>query len=183
MFRHWMRHTAMVPKGFLRFYVLKLLSEKPMSGSEVMQEIENMSRGNWKPSPGSIYPLMAWLQERGYVEETPTAEKGIKRYALTEHGKKFLEESAQGKEEIQRRFRFIGPPFFPGAPPFEFLCGELDSECMSKLRDSAKGLMIELWKLRKHLHENYSEDAANRTKAALEEVTRKIGGINKGFEK
>jgi len=119
MFRHWMRHTAMVPKGFLRFYVLKLLSEKPMSGSEVMQEIENMSRGNWKPSPGSIYRLMAWLQERGYVEETPTAEKGIKRYALTEHGKKFLEESAQGKEEIQRRFRFIGPPFFPGAPRWE----------------------------------------------------------------
>lgn len=35
-----LRHTAMVPKGFLRFYVLILLREKPMSGSEIMDEIE-----------------------------------------------------------------------------------------------------------------------------------------------
>jgi hypothetical protein len=54
MFRHWMRHTAMVPKGFLRFCVLKLLSEKPMAGSETMQEIENTRRGRkpcWKRQP------------------------------------------------------------------------------------------------------------------------------------
>jgi DNA-binding PadR family transcriptional regulator len=173
----------MVPKGFLRFYVLKLLSEKPMSGSEVMQEIEKMSKGNWRPSPGSIYPLMAWLQDKGYVEETPTAEKGIKRYALTEQGKKFLEENAQRKEEIQRRFRFIGPPFFPGPPPFEFFSDKPDSKGALKLRDSAKGLMIELWKLRKNLHEKYSEDAANRTKAVLEEAAKKISEINKEFQK
>jgi len=39
-FQHWMKHTASVPKGFLRYYVLKLLKEKPMSGSEIMVEIE-----------------------------------------------------------------------------------------------------------------------------------------------
>ena len=177
-----MRHTAMVPKGFLRFYVLKLLSEKPMSGSEIMQEIGKMSRGSWKPSPGSIYPLMAWLADKGYVEETPTVEKGIKRYALTEQGKKFLEENAQRREEIQRRFRFIGPPFFPGPPPFEFFCEEPDSEGALKLRDSAKGLMTKLWKLRENLHENYSEDVANRTKAVLEEAAKKIDEINKEFQ-
>ena len=33
-FKHWMKHMAMVPKGFLRYKVLKLLNEKPMSGSE-----------------------------------------------------------------------------------------------------------------------------------------------------
>jgi DNA-binding PadR family transcriptional regulator len=172
----------MVPKGFLRFYVLKLLSEKPMSGSEVMQEIEKVSKGNWRPSPGSIYPLMAWLQDKGYVEETPAAEKGIKRYALTEQGKEFLEENVQRKEEIQRRFRFIGPPFFPGPPPFEFFSGKLNSKGVLKLRDSAKGLMIELWKLRENLHEKYSEDAANRTKAVLEEAAKKVSEINKELQ-
>jgi DNA-binding PadR family transcriptional regulator len=182
MFKHWMRHTAMVPKGFLRFYVLKLLSEKPMSGSEIMQEIEKMSRGNWKPSPGSIYPLMAWLQDKGYVEETPAVEKGIKRYALTEQGKEFLVENAQRREDIQRRFRFIGPPFFPGPPPFEFFCGGPRSEGVLKLRDSAKGLMVALWKLRENLNEKYSEDAANRTKAVLEGAAKKIDEINKEFQ-
>jgi len=39
-FRRLLRHTASVPKGFLRHYVLNLLREKPMSGSELMEEIE-----------------------------------------------------------------------------------------------------------------------------------------------
>jgi DNA-binding PadR family transcriptional regulator len=177
-----MRHTAMVPKGFLRFYVLKLLTEKPMSGSEIMQEIGTISKGNWRPSPGSIYPLLAWLQDEGYVEETPTTEKGIKRYALTNQGKRFFEENAQGKEDLQQRFRFIGPPFFPGPPPFEFLLGELDSKEAGKLRDSAKKLMIELWKLRKNLLSSYTEETASKTKAILEEAATKIDEINKTFE-
>ncbi|RLI42575.1 hypothetical protein DRO59_03770 [Candidatus Bathyarchaeota archaeon] len=53
-FRHWIRHTASVPKGFLRYYVLKMLKEKPMSGSEIMREIERETGGRWKPSPGSV---------------------------------------------------------------------------------------------------------------------------------
>jgi DNA-binding PadR family transcriptional regulator len=173
----------MVPKGFLRFYVLKLLSEKPMSGSEIMQEIGEMSKGNWRPSPGSIYPLMAWLQDKGYVEETATVEKGIKRYALTKQGEKLREENLQRKEEIQRRFRFIGPPFFPGPPPFEFFCGEQNSKGALKLRDSAKSLMFKLWKLRENLHDNYSEEAATKTKAVLEDAAKKIDEINKEFQK
>jgi len=87
-----MRHTAAVPKGFLRYYVLKLLNEKPMSGSEMMSEIEKQTNGCWKPSPGSIYPLIAWLQDQGHIKEAPEQEAGIKRYTLTEQGKTFSKE-------------------------------------------------------------------------------------------
>jgi DNA-binding PadR family transcriptional regulator len=173
-----MRHTAMVPKGFLRFYVLKLLSEKPMSGSEIMQEIENTSRGHWKPSPGSIYPLMAWLHDKGYVEEVPTHEKGMKRYSLTAQGRKFLEEHGKGQEEIQERFRFLGPPFFPHPSPFEFFCLDRDSRSLQELRDAAKKLMFALWNLRENLHENYSEELAKETQAVLEAATMKIEAVN-----
>lgn len=38
--RNWLRHTAMVPKGFIRYHVLEALNEKPMSGSEMMEQIE-----------------------------------------------------------------------------------------------------------------------------------------------
>ena len=34
--RNWLRHNAMVPKGFLRYHVLEALNQKPMSGSELM---------------------------------------------------------------------------------------------------------------------------------------------------
>jgi hypothetical protein len=67
-FRRLLRHTASVPKGFLRHYVLNLLREKPMSGSELMDEIEEETGGRWKPSPGSLYPLLAWFRDRGYTE-------------------------------------------------------------------------------------------------------------------
>ena len=80
---------AAVPNGFLRHYVLQFLNEKPMSGSEIMNEIESRTNGHWKPSPGSIYPLLSWLQEKGYSEEVPDQEPGIKRYTLTDEGKKF----------------------------------------------------------------------------------------------
>ncbi len=83
-FRHWMKHMAMVPKGFLRYKVLRLLDEKPMSGSEIMVEIERQTEGRWKPSPGSIYPLLSWLQDKGYIKEAAEQEAGIKRYALTD---------------------------------------------------------------------------------------------------
>ena len=47
--------TVGVPRGLLRFLVLKMLSEKPMSGTEIAKQIEEQTGGRWKPSPGSIY--------------------------------------------------------------------------------------------------------------------------------
>jgi DNA-binding PadR family transcriptional regulator len=102
--RHWMRYTASVPKGFLRLHVLKLLKEKAMSGSEIMEEIGRQTGGRWKPSPGSVYPLLAWLQEKGYIEEEPK-ERGdaTKRYLLTGKGKEFLKEQSEFVEKIQQK--------------------------------------------------------------------------------
>lgn len=74
-----MKHTAMVPKGFIRYQVLESLGENPMSGSEIIDEIESKTNGRWKPSPGSIYPLLAWLQDNGHVKELPVEQSGMKR--------------------------------------------------------------------------------------------------------
>jgi len=63
---------AMVPKGFIRLHVLEALEESPKSGSEIIDQIEKHTNGFWKPSPGSIYPLLAWLQEKAYIDELPT---------------------------------------------------------------------------------------------------------------
>jgi len=112
-----MRHTACVPKGFLRYRVLKLLKEKPMSGSEIMEEVEKDMGGCWRPSPGSVYPLLAWLQDNGYIKELPIEESGVKRYLLTEQGEKFLDEQAKFREEMHKKMDFFAPPFFRGFWP------------------------------------------------------------------
>jgi len=178
-FRHWMRHTAAVPKGFLRYYVLKLLNEKPMSGSEIISEIEKRTNGCWKPSPGSIYPLMAWLQEEGYIKETAEKEAGIKRYALTDKGKAFLEEHIKKKEELRKRFRFFVPSFMEPIPPpwlgFPEKAGDL-AEARMKLAKA-------MWDLREKLEESYSEKAVAEVKEALEQATKKIEEITKKLKK
>lgn len=117
--KHWMKHTAMVPKGFLRYQLLKILGKKPMSGSEIMSELESETNGDWKPSPGSIYPLLAWLQDKGYIKEAAEQEPGIRRYTLTEQGKTFLDQETKRREELDRRlehFRttsgLVGPMWF-----------------------------------------------------------------------
>ena len=49
--RKWLRHNAMVPKGFIRYHVLQALSEQPMSGSELMQTIEKQTGGTLETKP------------------------------------------------------------------------------------------------------------------------------------
>jgi len=98
--RWWLKHTATVPKGFLRYQVLELLSGKAMSGSEIMKEIERRTNGFWRPSPGSIYPLLAWLQSNGYIDEVPSEQPGVKRYALTDRGRRLLEEQRKALADI-----------------------------------------------------------------------------------
>ena len=58
----------MVVKGFPKYRLLELLGEKPMSGTETTNEIERRANGRWKPSPGSIYPLLAWLKDNDHVK-------------------------------------------------------------------------------------------------------------------
>jgi len=174
-FKHWMRHMAMVPKGFLRYEVLKLLNEKPMSGSELMGEIEKQTNGHWRPSPGSIYPLLSWLQDKGYIKEADGQEAGVKRYTLTDAGKTFLAEHEKRREEMRKRFRHFGPgPGFMGPMWFEFYPPEA-----KELRRATKELAIAVFKLRDELRHEYSEKAAEEAKKALEEAAKRIEEIAK----
>lgn len=194
-FKHWTRHMAMVPKGFLRYQVLKLLNEKPMSGSEIMSEIEKQTNGHWKPSPGSIYPLLAWLQDKGYIKEAAEQEPGTKRYTLTEQGKAFLEEHIKTRQELRKRFfKHLGPgPGIRGVGPWSwewaaFGLGlglpwfEFYPEKAKELRMATRDLATAVWNLRDSLRREYSEKAAEEATKALEEATKKIEDITKKLQ-
>jgi DNA-binding PadR family transcriptional regulator len=53
-------------RGLLSFSVLWLLSKREMNGQEIAKEIEGM-KGK-KPSPGTIYPALKDLRNKGLVE-------------------------------------------------------------------------------------------------------------------
>jgi DNA-binding PadR family transcriptional regulator len=175
-FGPWMRHMASVPKGLLKYSVLKLLDEKPLSGSEIMNEIESKTEGHWKPSPGSIYPLLAWLQDKGYTKEAPDQEPGMKRYTLTDEGKAFLEEHFKRRKEIRERFGAFRPPFhmFPWLNSYP--------EKAKELLEAGKSFMKVSWSLLDNLREKYTEEAATQAKEVIKQATEKLNEISKKLE-
>lgn len=183
--KHWMKHTAMVPKGFIRYQVLESLSQKPMSGSEIIDEIEKKTNGNWKPSPGSIYPLLAWLQDNKHVKELPTDQSGMKRYELTENGKALLEEQRKIMKDQRRmveehgrmpfgfrRGRMFGPPFM-GALWFK-----LSPEKATEVRDTIRKLKDAFFEFARSLDEHFSEEAVDESLTVLKDTVKKLEEIN-----
>jgi DNA-binding PadR family transcriptional regulator len=73
--------------GGLRYITLQMLRDAPKNGAEIMEESEKMSMGWWRPSPGSIYPLLNSLTEEGLIQK-----RGDGRYELTPKGKEEIED-------------------------------------------------------------------------------------------
>jgi len=161
----------MVPKGFIRYHVLEALNQKPMSGSELMEEIEKHTGGFWKPSPGSIYPLLAWLQDNTYIKELPS-ENGLKRYELTENGKELLAE----QESIRLKFREeVG--FMPGQLFDSFLM-KIPPEKIHEIQDSMKRFGRAMFQVGHSLREKYSEKALNEALRAIDETSERLEEIS-----
>jgi DNA-binding PadR family transcriptional regulator len=82
-------------RGDVRSAILDVLAgagEQAFNGYQVIQEIAERTEGAWKPSPGSVYPTVAQLQDEGLVEDAPTGRKAIQ---LTAEGRTYVEEHAE----------------------------------------------------------------------------------------
>jgi DNA-binding PadR family transcriptional regulator len=77
-------------RGDVRTATLLLLSEGPRNGYQIMQDIEERSGGVWRPSPGSVYPVLQQLEDEGLIRSTET--DGRKHYELTDAGRDFVAE-------------------------------------------------------------------------------------------
>ena len=78
MWFDWMKHK----RRSLHGWVLYALEISPKNGAEIMDAMENMSQGWWRPSPGSVYPLLDTMTKEGSIKKR---EDG--KYELTEQGK------------------------------------------------------------------------------------------------
>ena len=62
------RGTRRLRRGDVRAAVLVLLEESPRNGYQIIQELSDRSNGAWRPSPGSVYPVLQQLEDEGLVE-------------------------------------------------------------------------------------------------------------------
>ncbi|MCW2808382.1 MAG: transcriptional regulator, PadR family [Marmoricola sp.] len=72
-----------------------------MNGYQVIQQIAERTDGVWKPSPGSVYPTIAQLEDEGLVEDAPTGRKAVQ---LTTVGTAYVEEHPEEMEAVWAPF-------------------------------------------------------------------------------
>jgi DNA-binding PadR family transcriptional regulator len=85
-------------KGFLSFLILWILSKRALNGAAIAEELAK--RKGAKPSPGTLYPALKALQEKGYIQADDS-----KEYSLTSNGKLELDKSLQVFCQIFSDFR------------------------------------------------------------------------------
>ncbi|MFD9942283.1 PadR family transcriptional regulator [Nonomuraea sp. NPDC059023] len=128
--------------GRLRLYLLKLLEESPRHGYEVIRLLQDRFLGVYSPSPGTIYPRLARLEEEGLV--THEVVDGKKVFSITDKGREELDERldelADLEQEISASVRDIA------------------REVKEDVRDTVKSLREELTKMAKDVRTGQKAD-------------------------
>lgn len=140
---------ARMGRGDVRQAVLALLREQPMHGYQLITEIEQRSGGVWKPSPGSVYPVLAQLEDEGLVE--PSSEGGRKAFVLTDAGREDVasrsgsaapwdaarDDMGEGTFELMGGLKQVGGALWQiastGTPEQQRAAGEILADTRSRL--------------------------------------------------
>ena len=93
--------------GELRLVLLKLIADEPRHGYELIKAVEDMTGGDYAPSPGIVYPTLTMLEDIGYIAERKSKDSK-KIYEATEEGRTHLEENEEEVEELIERLEGHG---------------------------------------------------------------------------
>jgi DNA-binding PadR family transcriptional regulator len=121
-----------------------------MSGAEIVEEIEQETDGRWKPSPGSIYPLLA---------------------SLTDEGKTFFEEQVKFGQKFMKKLEFLVPMLVGG---FQF---GINHGNLGKVRSSAKRAVKTFIDLRTAMKDNLTKQDAEEIAKILNDCAKKLEKI------
>src|SRR5690349_9875779 len=102
--------------GELRLVLLKLIADEPRHGYDLIRAVEELTGGEYAPSPGVIYPTLTLLQDMGLIEEAP-GDGPRKSYQVTGEGLAHLEERSEEVEGLFERLRDLAPRESQSAGP------------------------------------------------------------------
>ncbi len=77
-------------RGDVRTAALSLLAEQPLHGYQIIQQIAERTGGVWRPSAGSVYPMLQQLADEGIVRMEES--DGRRVFHLTEAGQAHVAE-------------------------------------------------------------------------------------------
>ena len=101
--------------GDVKLVILKLLSEEPAYGYQLIKTMEQRLSGGYTPSAGVIYPTLTMLEEEGLAISSPENNKKV--YSLTPEGLAYLEANQTQVGELFARLEQAGRSFERGRSP------------------------------------------------------------------
>jgi DNA-binding PadR family transcriptional regulator len=145
-------------RGDVRAALLVLLEEEPRNGYGLMQELEVRSQGVWRPSPGSVYPALAQLEDEGLVSAEAT--EGRKLFALTEAGRAHVDEH---REELGVPWEAVSEDVGESAMDLRNLVWQIGAATMQVLQAGTEAQVAKardlLAETRRSLYRILAEDA------------------------
>ena len=155
--RRGRRARRIFESGELRLVLLKLISEQPRHGYDLIRAVEELTGGEYAPSPGIVYPTLTMLQDMGFIEET--AEEGARKpFQITDEGRAHLKENAEEAEELIGRLKSLSPSNHPaGGSPVWRAMRNLGMASRNRLQ-----------------HGELSEDTVHELAALIDEFAQRV---------
>jgi PadR family transcriptional regulator len=148
--------------GLIRLHVLHHACQEPIFGAGI---IEELARHGYRLSPGTLYPLLHGMEEKGYLRssEEDSGRQPRRVYRATPKGRKAL---AGAKEKVRELFSELLEDEHPETSPAHNTAGtrSLMKSLVVRLRDGAR------------------EAQEPKTQALLETSAVVIGSLIKAFD-
>jgi DNA-binding PadR family transcriptional regulator len=157
--RHGRRGRArrMFESGELRLVLLKLIADQPRHGYDLIRAVEEMTGGEYAPSPGVVYPTLTMLLDMGHIEEAE-AEGARKAFSITPEGQAELDDKAEEVEALFERLAELKPEQeHHGRAPIKRAVGNLLSAIWHRVAD-----------------EEMDDETLHQIAAVLDEAAQKI---------
>lgn len=142
--------------GRLRLYLLKLLEESPRHGYEVIRILQDRFLGVYSPSPGTIYPRLARLEEEGLVTHEVTA--GKKVFSITDKGRAELNARMDELEDLEQEISAS--------------VRDIAREVKEDVRDTVKSLREELTRMARDVRSGPRDEIRRTTERQKQEFRR-----------
>ncbi|MFH1200285.1 MAG: PadR family transcriptional regulator [Candidatus Micrarchaeota archaeon] len=163
------RH-GIILQGMLELFVLGECSRGSVSGKGITDRVEKFTGGFWRPSPGSIYPVLKRLEGKGALRaklEERKAQGSGKReinYQTTAAGKAMLQDGRKCMStEFDETLNAVNPLFF------RIMYGFEDEEI-----EELNRFMLKLTEFKKHFALIPYEVRSPRRKAFFEAIEKEI---------
>jgi len=102
------RARRIFESGELRLVLLKLIADEPRHGYDLIRAIEEITGGEYAPSPGVVYPTLTLLQDMGLIDEA-AVEGPRKPFQATDEGRSHLAEREEEVDALFERLRDLAP--------------------------------------------------------------------------